>query len=520
MEELQKIEIRKIVPTISRVSSGKSRLLNVLYNIKFLECRKDITTKFINILRYNPNINNPCFYHLKLKKEGEDYIFYKDLNEIYIGEKNIIEANKKINKKLRDAEKINYEDIFYMIEINDSPFIKDKEYLLSHDLCDIPGLSEYQGNQIKEDESSDALLDINNSKNQKVENENIENKNEIKEQIEDEIYYKVGNIEEKTYLAEVFKIIKNYIDGGIIIFNVENYFYDENFELIAKFYKIIQKNIENYLIILNKIDLSKNPKKDIEELKGKIINIFPKCETFNLNLNTFIPLSVIQVENELLMEKSFKHLIYYHFYNYYSKVKRDGNMSEKSFMDHLKNIIKLDKEMTKNIKSELNSLNESKNISEIKSEIKSVIEEIRKEFKGKNINFGFPEENDDEDDDSDEEKDTDLEGNNDINADIDEMDFFDILKLIYIDQIKNGKNLALNISNETKALLNYFSNKKTEFHKYEDDKDKEEDIKEKTKYINQIQNYLNELINQFEKSKINIEKINSLINVLFINYHH
>ena len=89
------------------------------------------------------------------------------------------------NKKLRDAEKINYEDIFYMIEINDSPFIKDKEYLLSHDLCDIPGLSEYQGNQIKEDESSDALLDINNSKNQKVENENIENKNEIKEQIED-----------------------------------------------------------------------------------------------------------------------------------------------------------------------------------------------------------------------------------------------------------------------------------------------------------------------------------------------
>ena len=429
------------------------------------------------------------------------------------------------NKKLRDAEKINYEDIFYMIEINDSPFIKDKEYLLSHDLCDIPGLSEYQGNQIKEDESSDALLDINNSKNQKVENENIENKNEIKEQIEDEIYYKVGNIEEKTYLAEVFKIIKNYIDGGIIIFNVENYFYDENFELIAKFYKIIQKNIENYLIILNKIDLSKNPKKDIEELKGKIINIFPKCETFNLNLNTFIPLSVIQVENELLMEKSFKHLIYYHFYNYYSKVRSDGNMSEKSFMDHLKSIIKLDKEMTQNIKSELNSLNESKNISEIKTEIKSVIEEIRKEFKGKNINFGFPEENDDEDDDSDEEKDTDLEGNNDINADIDEMDFFDILKLIYIDQIKNGKNLALNISNETKALLNYFSNKKTEFHKYEDDKDKEEDIKEKTKYINQIQNYLNELINQFEKSKINIEKINSLINEIkkttyFLKYYN
>ena len=170
MEGLQKLEIRKIVPTISRVSSGKSRLLNVLYNIKFLECRKDITTKFINLLRYNPNISNPCFYHLKIKKQGEDYIFYKDLSEIYIGEKDIIEANKKINKKLSDTEEINYEDIFYMIEINDSPFIKDKEYLLSHDLCDIPGLSEYQGIQIKEEENSDTLQDIKNCTNQKSKN--------------------------------------------------------------------------------------------------------------------------------------------------------------------------------------------------------------------------------------------------------------------------------------------------------------------------------------------------------------
>ena len=518
MEGLQKIEIRKIVPTISRVSSGKSRLLNVLYNIKFLECRKDITTKFINLLRYNPNISNPCFYHLKIKKQGEDYIFYKDLSEIYIGEKDIIEANKKINKKLSDTEEINYEDIFYMIEINDSPFIKDKEYLLSHDLCDIPGLSEYQGIQIKEEENSDTLQDIKNCTNQK-------SKNKVKKENEDEIYYKVGNIEEKTYLAEIFKIIKNYIDGGILIFNVENYFYDENFELIAKLYKIIQTNIENYLIILNKIDLSENPEKDIEELKGKIINNFPKFETFNLNLNTFIPLSVIQVENELLMEKSFKHLIYYHFYNYYSKVRSDGNMSEKSFMDHLKSIIKLDKEMTQNIKSELNSLNESKNISEIKTEIKSVIEEIRKEFKGKNINFGFPEENDDEDDDSDEEKNPDLEGNNDINDDIDEIDFFDVFKLIYIDQMKNGKNLALNICNETKVLLNYFSNNKTKFHKYENDKDEEENSEEKPENIKKIQNYLNELINKFEKSKINIDKINSLINEIkktsyFLKYYN
>ena len=436
MEELEKIEIRKIVPTISRVSSGKSRLLNILYNIKFLECRKDITTKFINILRYNPKISIPCFYHLKLKKEGKDYIFYKDLNEIYFGEKKIIEANKKINKKFVDVKEINYEDIFYMTEISDSPFIKDKEYLLSHDLCDIPGLSEYQGNQIKEEESNALSQNINNSKNEKSENE-------IKEQIEDEIYYKIGNIKDKTYLTEIFKIIKNYIDGGIIIFNVENYFYDENFEIIAKLYKVIHKNIVNYLIILNKIDLSENPEKDIEELKGKIFNNFPKCETFNLNLNMFIPLSVIQVENELLMEKSYKHLIYYHFYNYYSKIKQIENMPEKSFVDHLKSIIKFDKEMSKNIKSNIKLLNRSKNITKIKTEIKSVIKEIKNQFKGKNINFGFSGENEDDDDDDNdnvEENDYTLEENNEINN-IDEIDFFDVFKLIYFDHMKNGKKL-------------------------------------------------------------------------------
>ena len=36
------------------------------------------------------------------------------------------------------------EIILLMTEINDVPFIEDKEYLLTHDLCDVPGLTEYQ----------------------------------------------------------------------------------------------------------------------------------------------------------------------------------------------------------------------------------------------------------------------------------------------------------------------------------------------------------------------------------------
>ena len=97
---LEKIEIRKIVPVAARISAGKTKLLNVLYNIKYLECKDGIATKFINLLRYNPKISQPRFYHLLLKKEGETYTFYKDPNECYEGEENIIEANKNINNKL------------------------------------------------------------------------------------------------------------------------------------------------------------------------------------------------------------------------------------------------------------------------------------------------------------------------------------------------------------------------------------------------------------------------------------
>ena len=65
----EKIEMRKIVPVAAMISAGKSKLLNVLYNINFLECKAGIGTKFVNILRYNPNITEPRFFHLRLKKQ-------------------------------------------------------------------------------------------------------------------------------------------------------------------------------------------------------------------------------------------------------------------------------------------------------------------------------------------------------------------------------------------------------------------------------------------------------------------
>jgi hypothetical protein len=72
---------------------------------------------------------------------------------------------------------------------------------------------------------------------------------------EDDIFYDTNIERESTYITELFKRIKDYIDGAIIVLNIENYYFEENIKIITKLYKVIEKEIKNYLIILNKIDL-------------------------------------------------------------------------------------------------------------------------------------------------------------------------------------------------------------------------------------------------------------------------
>ena len=390
MDGLIKIEKRKIVPIAAMISAGKSKLLNVILNIRLLESKAGIGTKFVNLIRYNPEIKEPQFYHLKIQKENGEFVFYKDPSfEPKIGEQNILEENKNINTVLSAEPKVNYEEIFYMTEINEAKFIKDKDYLLTHDLCDIPGLSEYQ--------EQNEQTDLKGPFAQKVEEQNVEfdqrirqgvkdfgivykpveeeektekKKKEDEKKEEDELYYNMNIDKENTYLTEIFKIIRNDIDGGILVLSIENFYFVENFEIIAKLHKVLQKNINNFLVVLNKLDLSSNPKADIDRCRGLFIKYFPKCKTFNLNLNTFIPLSAIQVENELLMNESFAHLINYHFYNYLKIVKQDkllnNTFSGKSFIEHLADILKKMNGISKKvIEDKVNELNKKENIAEI-----------------------------------------------------------------------------------------------------------------------------------------------------------
>ena len=117
--------------------------------------------------------------------------------------------------------------------------------------------------------------------------------------------------------SEIFKIIKNYIDEGIILLSAENHKSVDNYQIIAQFKKVIQNPTANFLII--QIDLSLEPNKDINDCKGLFAKYFPEFKTFNINLNCFIPLSVNKLKSELSMNKNFKDLLYYHFYNYMEK---------------------------------------------------------------------------------------------------------------------------------------------------------------------------------------------------------
>ena len=82
-------------------------------------------------------------------------------------------------------------------------------------------------------------------------------------------------------------------------------------------------------------------------------------------MNTFIPLSAIQVENELLMNESFPHLINYHFYNYMKIIKQERLLNKtpynKSFIEHLEEIVKKMPGINKkNIEDKVNELNKKK----------------------------------------------------------------------------------------------------------------------------------------------------------------
>ena len=426
----QKILINNLCPMIAVISAGKTSILKVLFDFDFLTTSAGIGTKFVNIIRYNPEVGNePRFYHLILRKTRDnEYEYYKDEESEIKGKKEIKEKNQELNDEFKNKQ-IPIEDLFYMVEIGEANYI-DKEYLKNCDLVDIPGVSEYLKSE---------------------KNINIRKKFSIN--IEEEMK-EFNPEEEKSYLTGIFKIIKNKINNGIIVFSMDNYTQEENYRIIGKFQKIINRPIENFLILLNKIDLSENREEDINKLYSKITEYFPSMKEFNFTKNTLVPCSCLQLQNELKMENSFYHLIYFHFLNYLMNYKQNKdkykNINFIGFIIKFLNRKKIKKGyFLQQIKEVIND----KDYFNLIKEIKNIFISIKNKHLSENLNLGIKEDDFDENEINTNIENLEEEDDNDFNSN--ELEG-NISILYYYKEFKN-KKLIPKKSLETLKIMNYFT---------------------------------------------------------------
>ena len=117
---------------------------------------------------------------------------------------------------------------------------------------------------------------------------------------------------------------------------------------------------------------------------------FPDGKTFNLNLNTFIPLCTMRLKEELLLKDNFEFLMKYHFSNYIFRMKlvQKYNYNTKyiTFINYLREIIKLEEKIDKIDKNKISILKEDD-----KKYIKYVLNHIKDDdyYKKDNINVGI-----------------------------------------------------------------------------------------------------------------------------------
>ena len=321
------IEKRLVMPAIGNVSVGKSYFLNSLFGIDFCQVKSNITTKFILFIRHIDKLKEPRLYNIKPVDNYNSYIFIRN-GEVITGENNIKEKINSINNILQ----INEESMFYMLEI-EIKSIKNKTFLNKVDFLDIPGLNESN----------------------------------------------------TDYINLYFKYIKDMIKYCLIIFSTENYNSKDALQVINKVKNNIYVPMENFLIILNKIDkVDGKVEETLHDFKKVLLN----NEGINFYNNTVITVNSIKLKSEIQVETYF-----YHFINYYFIEYNNTNNENKllSFLDYIKRKIKNIKSDKKQIlKNEMKYFDENQMI-EIKNNFSLFINEMKS--KGYILQIDFEDEN-------------------------------------------------------------------------------------------------------------------------------
>ena len=293
---MSKINLRKAIPIIGAISSGKSFFVDSLLGLNILQSESSITTKFVCIIQHHKNLKEPKFYQINLIEKNLDennmMIYEAEIKgEIITGYNTIKEKIKEINRVQKEipSDKIKYEELFYVLEI-EIKNIKNEQLLNNYDFYDIPGLDEYIPEKINTSNIDDKTSEPNKEKSK----------------------------EKMKYIEGLFKYFKSRIDFGVFVINAESAYANASKEVISNIAITIKpKKIRNYLIVLNKIDRQSEPKLTINKVKSIITNNL--LDQINLSNNVFLPLDSRQLKHQTLMREHFEDYLFFLFNQYFAK---------------------------------------------------------------------------------------------------------------------------------------------------------------------------------------------------------
>jgi len=100
---MKKINLRKAIPIIGAISSGKSFFVDSLLGLDILDSQSSITTKFVCIIQNHKNLKEPRFYQINLIENRLD----NDTNMMtYEGtmKGDIIIGHDKIKEKIKEIK--------------------------------------------------------------------------------------------------------------------------------------------------------------------------------------------------------------------------------------------------------------------------------------------------------------------------------------------------------------------------------------------------------------------------------
>ena len=267
------MEVKNIIPVIGTISAGKSSFLNYLLGSNILQTGNELKTRFIIIIRHTDN-KIPVLSHIIRKTSPFDDRYQKIEDSEgkleYKGKNEIIEKINSLNselKKIEDEGKLDYSKHLYLLETKIKN-IHNQDFLFSFDLADIPGLN-------------------NNSKNK---GDNT-----------------FGSIE------QIFTPLNGLIQSGILVFDANQYLGVNATQIIIQLIDKLGIKINNFLIILNKIDEIPPEQRENKFLEFKAELNYNIGDDLLNNTNSIIKMNTLKLLEEENVMESFDNFLNYHF---------------------------------------------------------------------------------------------------------------------------------------------------------------------------------------------------------------